>query len=101
MVELSIRRLAGETGGYVLLVEGGRIDHAHHGGNAYRALTDAAAFDEAVARALALVDLDESLIITTADHSHTLTMSGYPQRGNPILGTVAFGEPQIARDGKA
>ena len=101
MVELSIRRLAGETGGYVLLVEGGRIDHAHHGGNAYRALTDAAAFDDAVARALAVVDLDETLIITTADHSHTLTMSGYPQRGNPILGTVAFGEPQIARDGKA
>lgn len=101
MVELSIRRLAGKDGGYVLLVEGGRIDHAHHGGNAYRALTDAAAFDDAVARALSLVDLDETLIVTTADHSHTLTMSGYPQRGNPILGTVAFGEPQVARDGKA
>lgn len=100
MVELSIRRLAGETGGYVLLVEGGRIDHAHHGGNAYRALTDAAAFDEAVARAIALVDLNETLIVTTADHSHTLTISGYPERGNPILGTVAFGEPQIAKDGK-
>ena len=101
MVELSIRRLASENGGYVLLVEGGRIDHAHHGGNAYRALTDAVALDAAVARALALVDLDETLIVTTADHSHTLTMSGYPRRGNPILGTVAFGEPQLARDGKA
>ncbi|MBD3775358.1 MAG: alkaline phosphatase [Rhodobacteraceae bacterium] len=100
MVELSIRRLAGETGGYVLLVEGGRIDHAHHGGNAYRALTDAVALDAAVARALSLVDLDETLIVTTADHSHTLTISGYPERGNPILGTVAFGEPQLARDGK-
>ena len=54
-----------------------------------------------MARALSLVDLDETLIVTTADHSHTLTMSGYPQRGNPILGTVAFGEPQVARDGKA
>lgn len=101
MVELSIRRLSGEAGGYVLLVEGGRIDHAHHGGNAYRALTDAAALDAAVARALAMVDLNDTLIVTTADHSHTLTMSGYPARGNPILGTVAFGEPQLAQDGKA
>lgn len=101
MVEVSIRRLSREGKGYVLLVEGGRIDHAHHGGNAYRALTDAAAFDDAVTRALNLVDLDDTLIVTTADHSHTLTMSGYPMRGNSILGTVAFGEPQLARDGKA
>ncbi|MFC3096214.1 alkaline phosphatase [Alteraurantiacibacter palmitatis] len=100
MVELSIRRLSGKDGGYVLLVEGGRIDHAHHGGNAFRALTDAAALDAAVARALSLVDLDETLIVTTADHSHTLTISGYPARGNPILGTVAFGETVKARDGK-
>lgn len=101
MVELSIQRLARGEQGYVLLVEGGRIDHAHHAGNAYRALTDAAALDDAVARVLELVDLDETLVITTADHSHTLTMSGYPQRGNPILGTVAFGKPILTRDGKA
>lgn len=103
MVELAIAGLSNSEQGYVLLVEGGRIDHAHHAGNAYRALTDAAAFDEAVARALELVDLDETLIVTTADHSHTLTMSGYPERGNPILGVVAAGEgqPIMARDGRA
>lgn len=100
MVEIAIRRLSHDGQGYVLLVEGGRIDHAHHAGNAYRALSDAAAMDDAVARALELVDLDETLIVTTADHSHTLTMSGYPERGNPIMGTVAFGEPLLARDGK-
>ena len=27
------------------MVEGGRIDHAHHAGNAYRALTDTIAMD--------------------------------------------------------
>lgn len=103
MTETAIRALSNRETGYVLLVEGGRIDHAHHAGNAHRALADAAAFDEAVTRALALVDLDETLIITTADHSHTLTISGYPVRGNPILGTVAEapGEPRLARDGMA
>jgi alkaline phosphatase len=101
MVEIAIRRLSHGGTGYVLLVEGGRIDHAHHAGNAYRALSDAEAMDDAVSRALAMVDLDDTLIITTADHSHTLTMSGYPARGNPIMGTVAFGEPTLASDGMA
>ncbi len=103
MVALAIARLSHGDQGYVLLVEGGRIDHAHHAGNAYRALTDAVAFDAAIARAVELVDPDETLIVSTADHSHVLTISGYPERGNPILGTVAFGEnrPVLALDGKA
>lgn len=91
MVEKAIRHLSQNRKGYVLYVEGGRIDHAHHAGNAYRALVDTAALDAAIARALSLVNLDDTLIVSTADHSHTLTISGYPQRNNPILDTVRVG----------
>ena len=84
--------------GYYLVVEGGRIDHAHHAGNAYRALEDTLAFDAAVAAALERVDLENTLIIVTADHSHTLTISGYPARGNPILGKVRLPTGALMRD---
>ena len=75
--------------GFFLVVEGGRIDHAHHAGNAYRALVDAIAFSEAVAVAAEMTDPNETLIVVTADHSHTLTIAGYSARGNPILGFAA------------
>jgi alkaline phosphatase len=74
--------------GYFLMVEGGLIDHGHHFGNAFRALTETIEFSNAVRAALKKVDLDESLVIVTADHSHTLTIGGYPARGNNILGLV-------------
>jgi alkaline phosphatase len=73
---------------FFLMVEAGRIDHAHHAGNAYRALTDTIELSQAVETALKNIDLSETLVIVTADHSHTFNMAGYPQRGNPILGVV-------------
>lgn len=72
--------------GYFLMVEGGRIDHAHHSGNAYRALSDTQQLSEAVKAVMEKTNLEDTLIIVTADHSHTFTIGGYPQRGNPILG---------------
>lgn len=66
--------------GYFLQVEAGRIDHAHHAGNAYRALSDTQALDEAIGAAAQMVDLRDTLIIVTADHSHVFSIAGYPMR---------------------
>lgn len=87
MTSVAIDRLSKDEDGYVLMVEAGRIDHAHHGTNAYRALVDTQALNEAVKVAMAKAG-DDTLIMVTADHSHVFTMAGYPVRGNPILGLV-------------
>ena len=88
MTEFAVSQLEAKGTGYFLLVEAGRIDHAHHISNAYRALQDTVALSDAVQWTIDNVDLEETLIIVTADHSHTMTISGYPRRGNPILGVV-------------
>ena len=88
MTRAAIARLSRNPNGYVLLVEGGRIDHAHHYGNAYRALTDAVAMSDAVRAADEATSAGDTLILVTADHAHTLTFAGYPVRGNSILGKV-------------
>jgi alkaline phosphatase len=99
MTETALSILQQNANGYFLMVEGGRIDHGHHAGNAARALDDAREFSEAISLALAMTDPDETLIIVTADHSHTFTISGYPTRGNPILGKVVGNDGQgEARD---
>jgi alkaline phosphatase len=102
MTALAIKQLSANDQGYFLLVEAGRIDHAHHLSNAYRALADTVALSEAVQWVVDNVNLEQTLIIVTADHSHTMTMSGYPRRGNPILGTVEMtkGEPILDLTGK-
>lgn len=102
MTEKAIDILDNNPEGFFLLVEGGRIDHAHHAGNAFNALTDTIEFSHAVEKALEKTNAEETLIIVTADHSHVFTMAGYPKRGNPILGkvvNVGEQEPAKAEDG--
>ncbi|MFT4179249.1 MAG: alkaline phosphatase [Thermomonas sp.] len=88
MTRAAIARLSRNPAGYVLLVEGGRIDHAHHDGNAFNALSETVAMSDAVRAAVEATSADDTLILVTADHAHTLTFAGYPVRGNPILGKV-------------
>ena len=103
MTEKAIQILSKNASGYFLMVEGGRIDHALHGTDARRALEDTIAFDDAIKKALAMVDLSNTLIVVTADHDHTMTFNGYPSRGNPILGltdNIKTKKLQMAADGK-
>jgi alkaline phosphatase len=88
MTKAAISLLNKNGKGFFLVVEGGRIDHAHHSGNAFRALTDTVAFSEAIRAANELTSAEDTLILVTSDHSHTMSFVGYPQRGNPILGKV-------------
>jgi len=107
MTAAAIDRLAAGDG-YFLMVEGGRIDHGHHDSKAGYALIETRELSRAVQVALDKVDLADTLILVTADHSHTFTMGGYPTRGNPILGLVVendvngepMQEPVLAQDGQ-
>nr|ACI00855.1 alkaline phosphatase [Pteromalus puparum] len=91
----AIRMLKKNKKGFFLMVEGGKIDLAHHQNHAQLALREVAELDDAVTAAVANVNIDETLVIVTADHSHAFTMNGYPERGNVILGlTESTGNPQ-------
>ncbi|MDZ7685497.1 MAG: alkaline phosphatase [Gammaproteobacteria bacterium] len=85
MTEAAINLVNNNRKGFFLMIEGGRIDHGHHAGNAKLALTETIEFSNAIRRAREMTEPD-TLIVVTADHGHTMSMSGYPDRGNPVLG---------------
>ena len=106
LTRAAIANLSKHQEGFVLMVEGARIDHANHSGNAARALGDTIAMSDAVKAAMDATSAEDTLIIVTADHSHTLNFVGYPARGNAILGKVkdkggedGMGALDLARDG--
>ncbi|XP_059052252.1 membrane-bound alkaline phosphatase-like, partial [Achroia grisella] len=96
MTEKAIKLLSKNENGFFLFVEGGRIDTAHHETKARKALDETAEFAKAVEAALRIVDPEETLIVVTSDHSHTMTYSGYSKRGSDILG---FTNKMNASDG--
>ncbi|WP_306133217.1 alkaline phosphatase [Roseivivax marinus] len=109
MTRMAIEALSTNENGYYLEVEAGRVDHANHDGNAYRTLTDGAAFAEAVRVADEMTDDEDTLIIVTADHEHAIAFNGYCGRGSDILGLCYevsndgiehSDQPNMAADGK-
>ena len=81
MTGRAIDLLQRNAGGYLLIVEGGRIGDALDASLARKALQDGRAFDDAIAIALDRVrafdpELRNTTIVVTADHDHTLVMTG-------------------------
>ncbi|CAH0715321.1 unnamed protein product, partial [Brenthis ino] len=97
MVEVAIKMLSRSENGYFLFVEGGRIDHAHHDSYALLALDETVEYAKAVKKAKEMTSEDDTLIVVSSDHAHTMTVAGYPSRGNDILGVV---DNVNAADGK-
>jgi alkaline phosphatase len=72
MSAAALRRLdrAGAANGFVLQIEGGRVDHAGHYNDASGLIYDMIAFDQAVAAVLDwAANRDDTLVIITADHA--------------------------------
>ncbi|KAF5271195.1 hypothetical protein FQA39_LY08202 [Lamprigera yunnana] len=86
MTEKAIEVLSQGDKGFFLFVEGGKIDHAHHATQAAIALDETIEFHKAIETAVNLTNEEDTLIVVTSDHSHTMTLNGYPVRGNDILG---------------
>ncbi|MFL6676100.1 MAG: alkaline phosphatase [Massilia sp.] len=104
MTAKSIELLSKNPNGFFLMVEGGKIDHALHDSNAKNALGDTVAFDDAIQAAIDRMraldpGLENTLIVVTADHDHTMVMNGYAKRGNPVLDIVrGYADGQPSRD---
>ena len=92
MAEYAVNFLSNNDKGFFLVIEGARIDHGNHNKEPYLALTDTVEFSNAVRKVLSLVDLNETTILVTADHSSALAFSGYPTRGMPVLGSLSYPE---------
>jgi len=71
MTESAIKRLSRNPNGFILQVEGGRVDHAAHGNDAGGLIYDQIAFDDAIGKALEFAEnRDDTLVIITTDHGN-------------------------------
>lgn len=86
MTVAAVKILKKSPEGFLLVVEGGLIDYAHHRGHAAQALLETVRFSEAIDATLKLINTAETLIIVTSDHSHSMNFNGYPKRGASMLG---------------
>jgi alkaline phosphatase len=70
MAKVAIENLKDSPKGFILQIEGGRVDHGAHGNDLAAALFDQIAFEEAVKVAIDFAAQDgETLVIITADHA--------------------------------
>lgn len=71
MTEIALRKLSKNEEGFILQVEGARIDHAAHGNDAGGLIFDQIEFDNALGVALAYAEnRDDTLVIVATDHGN-------------------------------
>jgi len=71
MTKVAIQKLKTNKNGFVLQIEGGKVDWAAHANDAGALLYDQIAFDEAIAEVIAFAEQDkETLVIITTDHGN-------------------------------
>jgi alkaline phosphatase len=86
MAEAAIKKLSLNPNGFYLFVEGGKIDLAHHDTMPVKSLYDWKEFDTMIGNSLQMVDLNETIVMVSADHSHTFSIGAYGARGANIFG---------------
>lgn len=74
--------------GFVLMVEGGQIDVAHHQNLGRMALYEFLELEKTIQMSVDMLRGTDTLFIVTADHSHAMIFNGYGERGNDIFGEI-------------
>lgn len=88
MTKAAIEILRKDDNGFFLFVEGGKIDLAHHSTKAKIAADETAEFSKAIAMARSMTNEEDTLIVVSSDHSHTMSFSGYSSRKQDVFGTT-------------
>jgi alkaline phosphatase len=82
MTQAALERLNGHSNGFILQIEGGRVDHAAHGNDPAGLIYDQIAFDDAIKVVMDFTDgRDDTLVILATDHGNA----------NPGLGAYGSG----------
>ncbi|CAL8129990.1 unnamed protein product [Orchesella dallaii] len=92
MTKVAIDVLSKNPNGYFLFIVAGRIDRAHHENKAQKAFLETIAMDDAILTAMTKTLEEETLLLVSSDYSNVMTISGYPSRGNPILGIAGLSD---------
>jgi alkaline phosphatase len=72
MTQAALDRLAKGSAGFLLQVEGGRVDHAAHNNDAAAMLWDQLAFDDAISVVLRFAEKSpDTLVVITTDHGNS------------------------------
>ncbi len=72
MTDAALAMLASQPRGFLLMIEGGRVDHAAHANDAAAILWDQLAFDDAIGRARAFAEArGDTLLVITTDHGNS------------------------------